>query len=141
MYIVNVRQYNRVLTEIYHRVFSLHSSKYLGTFNLHKTAVHPSLKQLLCSRNINKLHFLFYHPSDHLTFLHIFRKFWIYFVSKVNDNIVEYLRMHVPAELHHDEPVSEPKSGHDNNNILPTTGLGTGTKLHDTEVSRNVEIL
>lgn len=43
--------------------------------------------------------------------------------------------MHVPAELHHDEPVSEPKSGHDNNNILPTTGLGPGTKLHDTEVS------
>ena len=36
--------------------------------------------------------------------------------------------MHVPAELHHDEPVSEPEVLHNRHDVVAAAGLGTAAE-------------
>ena len=60
-------------------------------------------------------------------------------VTEINDQIVEDLRMHVLAQLHQDEPVSEPELVHDQGHIFSSTGFGPTTEYKIPRIS-GVEI-
>jgi len=49
--------------------------------------------------------------------------------------MVEYLRVHVLAELHHDEPVSEPELGHDQADVFSSVGLRAATEHQEAGVA------
>ena len=49
-------------------------------------------------------------------------------VTEVLHEVVEDLRVHVLAELHQNEPVSEVKLLHDKSDVLSPAGLGTATE-------------
>ena len=49
-------------------------------------------------------------------------------VTEINDQIMEDLRVHVLAELHQDEPVSEPELVHDQSHVFSPAGLGAATE-------------
>ena len=51
--------------------------------------------------------------------------------------MVENLGMHVLAELHQDEPVSEPELVHDQSHVFSPAGLGAATEH---QVSRIPEV-
>ena len=56
---------------------------------------------------------------------------------EVEDQMVEYLRMHVLAELHHDEPVSEPELGHDQADVFSSVGLRAATEHQEAGVAED----
>ena len=49
--------------------------------------------------------------------------------------MIEYLWMHVLAELHHEEPVSKPELGHDQGDVFPPTGLRTATEHQEARIT------
>jgi len=49
--------------------------------------------------------------------------------------MVEYLWMHVLAELHHEKPVAEPELGHDKGDVFSSIGLRTAAEHKETGVT------
>jgi len=54
---------------------------------------------------------------------------------KIKDEMIEYLWMHVLAELHHEEPVSKPELGHDQGDVFPPTGLRSATEHQEARIT------